>query len=41
VVASQYFLFGTATPPVQEGQWHSLQFIHTFYDRAYKAEGKS
>jgi hypothetical protein len=22
-----------ATPPVQEGQWHSFQFIHTFLER--------
>jgi hypothetical protein len=22
-----------ATPPVQEGQYRSSQFIHTFYDR--------
>jgi hypothetical protein len=25
-----------ATPPVQEGQWRSSQFIHTLIDRAYK-----
>ena len=33
-----------ATPPVQEGQWRSSQFIHTFIDRAYigiQTEGSS
>src|SRR6185503_5788768 len=29
------FSFGTATPPVQEGQWGSSQFVHIFYDRPY------
>jgi hypothetical protein len=29
------FLSVAATPPVQEGQWHSSQFVHTFIDRAY------
>ena len=24
-----------ATPPVQEGQWRSFQFIHSFIDCAY------
>jgi len=36
VVASQYFLIGTATPPVQEGQWNLSQFIHIFCARAYR-----
>jgi hypothetical protein len=35
VDASRLFIDVAATPPVQEGQWRSLQFIHIFTDRAY------
>jgi hypothetical protein len=35
-VASHLFLDGAATPPVSGGEFASLTFVHSVYDRTYK-----
>jgi hypothetical protein len=37
VDASRLFIDVAATPPVQEGQWRSFQFLHTFIERPYSS----
>src|SRR5215467_13673516 len=35
--ASRLLLDVASTPPVSGGEWRAAQFVHTFYDRAYRA----